>query len=209
MIVAYARVSTEKQDAENQRFEIERYLERQGLMYDEFVPETVSGTKSASERVLGELLERLGPGDTLVVSETSRLSRRLEDIFLVLRQLLDRGVTVIAVKQNYVFDDDIKSKVMAFAFGLAAEIERDLISARTREALALKKHQGVKLGRPVGSFQQHHYKLHGKEPEVQRLLDAHVSVSAISRLLGVNRKTVQAFIRDRQLAKTWPNETGV
>lgn len=209
MIVAYARVSTDKQDAENQRYEIERFLARQERSIDEFVAETISGRKSASDRELGRLIDRLGPGDTLITSEISRLSRRLEDIYMILRQLLDHGVEVIVVKQNYVFEDNLQSKVMAFAFGLAAEIERELISARTKEGLALKRHQGVKLGRPPGTWQQHHYKLHGKDAEIQKLLDAHVSMSAISRLLGVNRKTLMIFVRNRELAKKWPNESGV
>jgi putative DNA-invertase from lambdoid prophage Rac len=199
MIVAYARVSTDKQDAENQRFEIERYLERQGLAYDDFVDETISGTTSIEERRLADVLKSLKQGDTLIVSEVSRLSRNLTAILTTISGCIERGVTVVAVKENYVFDDSINSKVIAFAFGLAAEIERRLISQRTREALARKKAEGVKLGRPAGQRKPESRKLHGKDEEIMGYLDNRVSKAAIARMLGVNRATVQAFIEERDL----------
>ncbi|NQD41434.1 recombinase family protein [Glutamicibacter halophytocola] len=200
-IIAYARVSTDKQDAENQRFEIERYLARTGANFDEFLEETVSGKKHVSDRKLGQLINELDRGDTLIVSETSRISRRLNEIFNTIQACIDRGITVIAVKQNYVFADDINSKVIAFAFGLAAEIERDLISQRTKEALARKKSEGVTLGRPVGSFQPKHYKLHGKDDEIIALLRKQISVAALARIFEVNRKTMQTYIDDNDLRR--------
>lgn len=199
-IVAYARVSTDKQDVDNQRYEIERYAMEHALVITEHVEETVSGFKThLSARRIAEVLADLERGDTLIVSETSRISRRLLDILNTIQTCLDRGITVIAVKEKFVFQDDINSKVMAFAFGLAAEIERSLISARTKEALARKKAEGVKLGRPVGTWKAHHYKLRGKEDEITELLRKRVSISAIARIFNVNRKTMQVFIADHEL----------
>jgi DNA invertase Pin-like site-specific DNA recombinase len=208
-IVAYARVSTDKQDAENQRFEIERYLARTGQAYDEFIEETVSGKKDVSDRKLGQLLSELGRGDTIIVSETSRISRRLSEIFNTIQRCIDLGITVIAVKQNYVFADDINSKVIAFAFGLAAEIERDLISQRTKEALARKKSEGVILGRPVGSFQHKHYKLHGHDEAIMEMLSYQASVASMARRFNVNRKTMQTYIDDNDLRQKVLNQTPV
>ncbi|MBO1267067.1 recombinase family protein [Arthrobacter cavernae] len=208
-VIAYARVSTDKQDAENQRFEIERYLTRTNLAFDQFVEETVSGRRDVSERKLGQLMTELERGDTLIVSEASRISRRLSEIFATIQYFIDRGVTVIAVKQNYVFADDINSKVIAFAFGLAAEIERDLISQRTKEALARKKSEGVILGRPAGSFQHKHYKLHGKDDEIMELLEKRVGVAALARVFNVSRPTMQRYIADNELRQKLQGKTPV
>lgn len=208
-IVAYARVSTDRQDAENQRFEIENYLKRQGLEYDEFVEETISGTKNVRDRKIGLLLNELAKGDTLIVSETSRISRRLSEIFSTLQLFIDHGVTVIAVKQSYTFDDSIQSKMVAFAFGIAAEIERELISSRTKEALARKKSEGVVLGRPVGSFKHSHLKLHGKDEQIMLMMGKHLSISALARIFNVNRKTMLVYINDNELRRKLAEQTGV
>src|SRR4051794_39806110 len=149
--VAYVRVSTHKQDLENQRFEINRFAEQRGYTVDEWSEDVVSGSKDLAVRKIGPLLDSLDRGDVLIVSEVSRISRRLLDIMEVLKLCIGRGITILTVKEGYEFGDDINSQVMAFALGLAAEIERRLISARTKEALARKRAEGVKLGRPVGS----------------------------------------------------------
>lgn len=209
MIVAYARVSTDKQDAENQRFEIDRYLAAKGTPADKYVDEIVSGKAMVHERQLGILINELLPGDTLVVSEVSRISRRLGDIFATIQRLIDMRVKLIAVKQNYVFADDINSKVIAFAFGLAAEIERDLISSRTKEALARLKSEGKQLGRPPGTYQQHHYKLHGKETEIAGLVHSQVPIAALARHFDVNRETMRRFISDRELRSSRWTQTPV
>lgn len=208
-VIAYARVSTDKQDAENQRFEIEKYLARTGQVYDQFIEETVSGKRDVSERKLGELMKELDKGDTIIVSETSRISRRLSEIFNTIQDCIDLGITVIAVKQNYVFADDINSKVIAFAFGLAAEIERDLISQRTKEALARKKSEGVVLGRPVGSFQHKHFKLHGKDEEILALMEKRVSIATLARIFNVSRPTMQRYIEDNELRQKLQVQTPV
>lgn len=200
-VVAYVRVSTGKQETENQRFEIERFCAERGFTDVEYVDEVVSGSTELHERKLGELLETLSRGDTLIVSEVSRISRRLFAVMSTLERCLKDGITILTVKEGYEFKDDISSQVMAFAFGLAADIERRMISARTKEALARKRAEGVKLGRPVGSRKDSNLKLHGKDDRIVRYLDKGVSVSAIARLLDVNRKTLRDYIDRRDLLR--------
>lgn len=196
-VVAYVRVSTDKQDLENQRYEIAQFL---GIE-PEWVEDVVSGSKELQDRKIGALLESLSPGDTLVVSEVSRISRRLLDVMEVLKFCIKNGITIKTVKEGYVFADDINSQVMAFAFGLAAEIERRLISQRTREALKRKKAEGVKLGRPAGTYHRHHYKLHPHEDEIRELIRSGLNPSdaALARKFRVNRETMSRFIHDRDL----------
>lgn len=201
-VVAYIRVSTSQQDVDNQRFEITHYAERNGVVIDEVVGETISGYKTQlSDRKLSELMTQLQSGDTLIVSETSRISRRLMDILNAIQGLLDRGVNVIAVKEGIVFKDDINSKVLAFAFGLAAEIERNLISARTREALAKKKADGVILGRPLGSANPENLKLYGKDEEYIALRMKRVPKAAIARMFDVNIETLRRYVSRQELDK--------
>lgn len=198
-VVAYARVSTDRQTVENQLFEIRNYLQRDGREYTEVVEETISGMKPVRERQLGRLMDELQEGDTLVVSETSRISRRLSEIFATIQLFIDRGVEVIAVKQNYRFANDIQSKVIAFAFGIASEIERDLISSRTREALQRRKAEGMTLGRPVGTSKPEFKKLHGKEEEILGYMRNRISKAGIARMYKVDRETVRRFINDNNL----------
>lgn len=138
------RVSTEKQHIGNQREEIGRFAERHGLTVDRWVTETASGRKSNRERKLGRVLKRLRRGDTLIVTEISRLSRTLTEIMSIMEQCLRRDIRLFSTKEGYAFDDSINSKVLCFAFGLVAEIERSLISIsmRTKEALAARRADG-------------------------------------------------------------------
>nr|WP_256938434.1 recombinase family protein [Rhodococcus qingshengii] len=211
-VIAYVRVSTNKQDVENQLSGIRIFAERERIEITETVGETISGYKSAlTERKLSEVLEGLERGDMLVVSETSRISRRLLDVQNTIHDLLDRGIGVVAVKENIVFKDDINSKVLAFAFGLSAEIERNLISARTREALARKKAEGMILGRPIGSGKVENLKLYGKDEQILELQLKRVSKSAIARMFDVNRETLNRYIKrqnlDRELLWRRHNKT--
>ena len=136
--------------------------------------------------------------DILIVAELSRLGRNLMDVMGILNECMEKEVKVFTIKESYELGNNINSKVLAFAFSLSAEIERNLISQRTKEALARKKSEGKKLGRPKGSLSQN-TKLSGKEPEIQELLDKKVSLSAIGRIMGVDRKTVASFIKSRGL----------
>ena len=143
-VVAYLRVSTEKQFLENQREEIIRFAEKNGLSIDRWYMETVSGKVSSKERKLAGLLDRMKPGDSLIITEISRLSRTLLEIMTILNSCIKRGVVLYSTKEGYVFQNDINSKVLGFAFGLMAEIERNLISMRTKEALErLRKEENL------------------------------------------------------------------
>ena len=202
MIYGYIRVSTDKQTVENQRFEINQFCKNQEMVVDKWIEETISGAKSVEERRLGKLLKRMKKGDILICSELSRLGRNLLMIMGVLNECMNRDIQVWTIKDNYRLGSDINSKVLAFAFGLSAEIERNLISQRTKEALARKKAEGVVLGRPKGS-KSTKTKLTGQEKRIKELLDKRVSYSAIGRILGVHRLTVSSFVKEKlQLLNT-------
>ena len=198
MIYGYIRVSTDKQTVENQRFEIERFCKREGLSVDDWIEETESGGKDYKKRLLGPLLTRLKKGDTLICSELSRLGRNLLMIMEILNGLMQKDVKLWTIKDNYRLGDDIQSKVLAFAFGISAEIERNLISQRTKEALARKRAEGVILGRPKGS-KSDKCKLTGKEDVIRDFQAKGISKSAIGRILGVDRQTVTKFIINKNL----------
>lgn len=196
MIYGYIRVSTDKQTTENQRFEIEKFIGSNNLIIDQWINETISATKALRKRQLGKLLNRLEKGDILIASELSRLGRNLLQVMSILHLCMDKEVQVWTIKDNYRLGADIQSKVLAFAFGLSAEIERNLISQRTKEALLRIKAEGKILGRPVGR-KSNRVKLSGKETLVRELLKSNISKSGIARITGVHRITVSKFIRER------------
>ena len=200
MIYGYIRVSSDKQTVENQRYEIKQFCEKEKIVVNKWIQETISGAKIVNERKLGKLLKRMKRDDILICSELSRLGRNLLMIMGVLNECMNRDIKVWTIKDNYRLGNDINSKVLAFAFGLSAEIERDLISQRTNEALARKKAEGVILGRPKGS-KSAKTKLTGQENKIQELLDKKVSYSAIGRILGVHRLTVSSFVKRHNINK--------
>ena len=191
MIYGYIRVSTDRQTVENQRYEIKRFCEVNGLQVDKWISETISGAKDVNKRRLGQLLNGVQKDDIIICSEISRLGRSLFMIMSILNHCMDVGAKVWTIKDNYRLGDDITSKVLAFAFGLSAEIERKLISQRTKEALARKKAEGVKLGRPPGQGKR---VLDGKEQQIKKLLDAGVSKVQMSRLYNVHISTLHEFL---------------
>jgi len=194
MIYGYIRVSSDKQTTENQHFEITNYSKAKDLPINEWIEETISATKKLSDRKFGRLLEKMQKGDILIVTELSRLGRNLMQIMSILHTCMEKDIKVFTIKERYELGNNINSKVLAFAFGLSAEIERTLISQRTKEALARKRAEGVILGRPKGSKSKVK-KLTGKEAEIKTLLDKKVSKSAIARILGVHRLTVAEFVK--------------
>lgn len=201
MIYGYIRVSTDKQTVENQRYEINNFCERQEIVVSKWIEETISGAKSLDDRKLGKLLRKMKKEDVLICSELSRLGRNLLMIMGILNECMNRDIQVWTIKDNYRLGSDINSKVLAFAFGLSAEIERNLISQRTKEALARKRAEGVILGRPIGS-KSSKTKLSGQERKIQELLDKKVSYSAIGRILGVHRLTVSSFVKSGNYIKS-------
>ena len=194
MIYGYIRVSSDKQTVENQRFEIERFCKVNNLHIDGWIEETISGTKAYNKRQLGVLLKKVEKEDVIICSELSRLGRSLFMIMEILSICMKKECRVWTIKDNYRLGDDIQSKVLAFAFGLSAEIERNLISQRTKEALARKREEGVQLGRPKGKqSRQCTYKLHKKEDLIRGLLAEGVSFAKIGKLLKVNKDTVRKY----------------
>ncbi len=193
MIYAYVRVSTDKQTLENQEFEIKNFCAREKISIDKWEMETISGTKSFEKRKLGKLLKRLRKGDIMICSEISRLGRNLLQIMTILNICLNKEVQVWTIKDNYRLGADIQSKVLAFAFGLAAEIERNLISQRTKEALARIKASGRKLGRDFGCKNRQHI-LDGKEKEIMRLIEKGVSKTQIAKIMGISTRTIYNYL---------------
>lgn len=194
MVIAYLRVSTEKQFLANQREEILRFAEKNELKIERWYTETVSGSVSTKDRKLSLLLRKLEPGDVLIVTEISRLSRTLLEIMTILNSCIKKDVILYSTKEGYVFQNDINSKVLGFAFGLMAEIERNLISMRTKEALARRKQEGVILGRKLG-FEPKMCLLHEQKAEVVKALGQGMTHAAIARKYGVSRTTVSRFAK--------------
>jgi DNA invertase Pin-like site-specific DNA recombinase len=201
VIYGYIRVSSDKQTVENQRFEIEKFCSRESITISNWIEETISGTKTPDKRKLGKLLAGLKEGDLVICSELSRLGRNLFMIMNILNICMEKGCKVWTIRDNYRLGDDIQSKVLAFAFGLSAEIERNLISQRTKEALARKRAEGVILGRPKGSSKPEHFKLYGKESVIKELLRQGQSFSSIGRVFKVHRNTVAKFCLKTGISK--------
>lgn len=198
MIYGYIRVSSDKQTVENQRFEINNFCEKENIKIDGWIEETISGTKAYNKRQLGTLLKRIQKDDLIICAELSRLGRNLFMIMEILNVCMTKECRVWTIKDNYRLGEDIQSKVLAFAFGLSAEIERNLISQRTKEALARKKSEGVILGRPKGKKNSpEKYKLSGKENLIRELLQVGVSKRKIAKICKVDRNTLSRFINER------------
>jgi DNA invertase Pin-like site-specific DNA recombinase len=196
--VAYLRASTDKQDLNNQKLEILEYARRHDLRVDEFVAVTMSSRKTGKQRRIDELLERLADSDTLLVTELSRLGRSTSEVIALVNELVQRHIRVIIIKQNLDLrqNDDMTAKVMITLFSLFAELERDLVSLRTKEALAAKKRQGVKLGKPKGTLQAS--KFDQDRARIEELLALGLSVRKIARLLGYsNHIGLNTYIKKR------------
>ena len=201
MTYGYVRVSTDKQTVANQRFEIVNFCAANNVKIDRWIEETISGTKSPEKRLLGSILSKVKPGDLIICSELSRLGRGFFMIMSILHHLLNNNVRVWTIKDNYRLGDDIQSKVLAFAFGISAEIERSMVSQRTIDALKRKRSEGMILGRPNGS-KSNKVKLSGHEREIKALIARKYSKSEISRIYGVNRITLNVFLKERLNKKT-------
>jgi len=196
MIYGYIRVSSDKQTVENQRYEIEKFACIEKLTIDGWIEETITGTKNYDKRLLGELLKKVENEDLIICSELSRLGRSLFMIMDILNICLNKGCRVWTIKDNYRLGDDIQSKVLAFAFGLSAEIERNLISQRTTEALARKKKEGVVLGRPIGKkTDPTKMKCYKYESRINNMINQGYSYSKIGRILHINRITIANFVK--------------
>lgn len=204
MNYGYIRVSTDKQTVENQRYEINTFCQKLNIHIDGWIEETISGTKNFDKRKLGDLLKIVQKDDLIICAELSRLGRNLFMIMEILHVCMNKECKVWTIKDNYRLGDDIQSKVLAFAFGLSAEIERNLISQRTKEALARKVQEGIVLGRPKGrKTSPEKHKLYDKDIIICELLIFGISQRKISKLFSVDRNTLSRFILNSPLLKKY------
>ena len=196
---AYVRVSTAQQDVRSQPLAILEYAREQGFRIDRFIEAKASGRATKKHRRLDHLMSELTAGDRLVVSELSRLGRSLGEVIELLDAISKASIKFVAIKENIRFEgrQDLQTKVMTTRFALFAEVERELISERTREGLAKARASGKKLGRPMGSLGTS--RLDDREDEIQKLLDLGVSKSTVAKITGVSRPTLYNFLKTRDL----------
>ena len=198
--VAYLRVSTGSQDLATQKLAILDFTQKRRFTVDAFIESQISSRKSPIERRIEEMLGTLQPGDRLLVSELSRLGRSLGQVLQIVATLIERKIRFIAIKEAIEVEgqQDLRTKVMIAMFGLFAEVERDLISERTKEGLAAAKAKGKLLGRPKGALGKS--KLDGKEEDIRMLLGKEVSKASIAKILDVSRSALYHFIQTRKIA---------
>lgn len=192
-IIAYIRVSTEMQSLSAQEFEITKYCKANHIKVDRWVSESVSGTLPIEKRKLGKALFTMHKGDKLLCTEISRLGRNMLMIMSILNFCSGKGILIHSIKDNFDLSDNINSKIIAFAFALAAEIERNLISQRTKEALAVKRLEGVKLGRPPGSSSKLKVFIR-EESKIRDMLDNNVPIYIIARKYNIHRNTLRRYL---------------
>ena len=200
--VGYLRVSTGEQELDKNKADILRLANDANLGRIRFVEEKISGKISWRKRKVAEILEELGKGDALIVSELSRLGRSMLECMEILSVTLQKGVSVYSVKGNWKLDNSIQSKIVAMAFSMAAEIERDLISQRTKEALRYKKEQGIKLDRPIGPGKS---KLDQYRPEIEALLSNGSTQKYIANRYGATEATVSNWVKKNKIRQTDKN----
>lgn len=195
--VAYVRVSTDTQDVNHQRLAILEFARTERIEVDEFFEMQASSRRSLHVRRIDALLGRLEPSDTLIVSELSRLGRSAGEIISTVDTLVQQQIRLFALKERLRLtgEQDLQSRVIVTLFGLFAEIERALLSLRTKEALASARAAGKRLGRPPGARGKS--KLDGKEREIQALLGLQVSKASIAKITGVDRSTLYHFMSSR------------
>jgi DNA invertase Pin-like site-specific DNA recombinase len=198
-IVAYIRASTDKQDLSHQKLEIYEFVRKQNCQVDTFLEITISSRKSSRQRRIDELTAVLEADDTLIVTELSRLGRSTVEVIELVNLLVQRSIRVICLKQGLdLAQHDMQSKIVVTLFSLFAELERDLLSARTREALAAKKHQGILLGKPKGTIQKS--KFDADRSRIEELLRLGLSVRKIAKILGYpNHLSLNTYINKRDL----------
>lgn len=193
MIYGYCRVSTAHQTEENQHFAIENFAKANNLHIDTWVEEKISSSKKLKERQLGRLLNKLKGGDILITTEISRLGRSLLEVMNILQMCLEKECQIWTLKENFRLGADIQSKVLAFAFGLSAELSKSLLQERVKESLARLKASGKKLGRPVGA-RSRALKLSKNRNKISKLLAKGVSKNQIAKIMKVSKGTLYKFL---------------
>jgi DNA invertase Pin-like site-specific DNA recombinase len=191
----YLRVSTDEQDVDNQNHGITAYLEQTGLERGITCRDTASGRMAWQERAIAKMLEIANAGDAIVVSEISRLGRSTLQVLEIAKACADRGLTLHAVKSNLILDGSAQSKILATVLGLAAEIERDFIAARTAEALQKRKAAGLPMGRPVG--EQEMLSLDKLASAIENYEEKGISRRGIARLVNCSPGKLYLWIKRR------------
>ncbi len=197
--IAYIRTSTDKQDLNNQKLEIFEYAKKHKLTVDDFIQMSISSRKNSKERRIDEMMEKLDGADILIVTELSRLGRSTAEVIGLVNELINKKVRIIVIKQKLdICQHDMTSKVMITLFSLFSELERDLISLRTKEALASKRAQGIKLGKPKGTIQAS--KFDKDVDKIKELLNLGLSVRKIANYLGYNNHIgLNMYVKKRNL----------
>lgn len=200
--VAYLRASTDKQDLNHQKLELLEFARKRGIKINEFVEVTISSRKTSKRRRIDELLQMLNQTDTLIVTELSRLGRSTAEVIALVNALIERNIRLITIKQNLdIQQQDMNSKIIITLFSLFSELERDLISLRTKEALAAKKAHGQILGKPKGTLQKSKFDQHVQR--IRELLSYGLSVRKIAKVLGYkNHIALNTYINKRGLHQT-------
>ena len=198
-ILAYLRASTGKQDLSNQKLEILEFARKNNLKINEFIKITISSRKTNKQRRIDEMIGKIAESDTLIVTELSRLGRSTAEVISLINALIDQNIRVIIIKQNLdISKHDMNSKIIITLFSLFSELERDLVSLRTKEALAAKKKQGVKLGKPKGTIQKS--KFDKDLAKIKELLEYGLSVRKIANVLGYrNHIALNTYINRRNI----------
>lgn len=198
-IIAYIRTSTNKQELNNQKLEILEYAQKHKLSVSEFVEIQTSSRKTTKQRRIDEVLGKLQDLDTLIVTELSRLGRSTAEVIDLINELIKRNIRIIIIKQNLDIKKnhhDMNSKIIITLFSLFAELERDLISVRTKEALAVKKAQGKRLGKPTGTIQKS--KFDKDQEKIRELLHLGLSVRKIAKFFGYkNHISLNTYVNKR------------
>ncbi len=195
MVYAYIRVSTEMQNYASQEYEIQKFCETQHITVNKWISESVSGTIRVEKRILGKTIGRMKSGDLLVCTEISRLGRNMLMVMSILNLCVNRGIAIRTIKDNFNLSDSLNSKIIAFTFALASEIERNLISQRTKEALAVKRLKGVRLGRPPGSSRKRDT-VYANMPKIIEALASGTSLTRLARKYDVHRNTLHKYLED-------------
>ncbi|MBR3511277.1 MAG: recombinase family protein [Alphaproteobacteria bacterium] len=198
MIYGYCRVSTAHQNEENQHFVIENFAKQNNINIDVWIEEKISSSKKLQDRKLGQILNKLQSGDILITTEISRLGRSLLEVMGILQNCLEKNCQIWTLKENFRLGSDIQSKVLAFAFGLSAELSKSLLQERVRESLARLKANGKKLGRPIGAKSKQ-LKLSKNRKRINRLINQGISKNEIARIMCVNKSTLYNYMRNNYL----------
>lgn len=209
MIYGYLRVSSDEQDVNSQKQGVDQFAKDKGWEIDKYITdEGVSGGKDPDKRNLGHLLKTIGKGDIIICSEISRLGRDLYMVMEILHFCMEQGCIIHTVKDRFTLGDDIQSKVLAFAFGLAAEIERQMIRQRTKEGLRLKVRHGVLLGRPIGKSNSEETQKFGQwKDKIKQMVEWQMGPRQIANVIGCDRNTATRLVLRYGYGKDWKFKT--